>query len=119
VTQVLVVDDEPDIIQVVSRILARAGHEVLAAADGAEAIAHLADHHVDLMILDLQMPVLDGLSVLELLREQDDAPAVIVLSANADYGDGARARQLGALAIVAKPFEAAALRELVASVIER
>jgi DNA-binding response OmpR family regulator len=95
------------------RMLALEGHTTLLAADGNEAIAQLAEHEVDLMLLDLIMPNSHGYGVLDALRDDASAPPVIVLSAVTDVSARVDALNLGAIDFVGKPFHPA---ELVARV---
>ncbi|WP_306205897.1 response regulator [Actinoplanes sp. RD1] len=106
---VLVVDDEPDIRDLVVKRLVQEGHAVLAAGGGAEALALVeAGGPPDAVVLDLDMPGMDGLELLERLRlRHPDLPALILsVLWGGDVYD--RARQVPAV-FVAKPFTGAAL----------
>jgi CheY-like chemotaxis protein len=103
---ILVVDDEKAIRELLSRVLSINGYEVEGAADGFEALARVAARRPDLVLLDLMMPVLDGWSVLDRLREHADPPPVIVVSAYLDRG---RAVAAGASGYLHKPFRSAEL----------
>lgn len=84
--KILVVDDEPDVVQVVSGRLAREGYEVATAFDGEEALAKFAQFNPDLVLLDLIMPKLNGFEVLKQIREKytDRWRPVIIISAQAE-----------------------------------
>jgi CheY-like chemotaxis protein len=118
-SKLLVVDDDPDILALVQLRLQRAGHRVLGASAGAEALAIVAERGTpDLAVLDVSMPGMSGLELLTRLREQQgqDVPAVF-LSARVQPEDIQRGRSLGATYLT-KPFVASALlnaveRELV------
>jgi CheY-like chemotaxis protein len=118
-SKLLVVDDDPDILALVQLRLQRAGHRVLGASSGAEALAIVAERGTpDLAVLDVSMPGMSGLELLTTLREQQgqDVPAVF-LSARVQPEDIQRGRSLGATYLT-KPFVASALlnaveRELV------
>ena len=110
--RVLVVDDEPTIREVVTTYLERDGYVVDAAATGTEAVASLRSSIPDLMILDLMLPGVDGLSILSELRKQSNVP-VILLTARTDEADRIIGLELGADDYVTKPFSP---RELVARV---
>ena len=112
--RVLVVDDEPDILLLHRLNLEAAGHEVLLAADGQRALQRIADDAPDLVVLDVMMPVLDGWGVLDELRLQESAPPVLVVSAKSSQEDIDRAVASGALAYLAKPFNADQLLATVA-----
>jgi DNA-binding response OmpR family regulator len=109
---VLVVDDEPMVREVVTTYLERDGLRVTSAADGAAALRTLDVARPDLVILDLMLPKVDGLSVLAHLRKTTDLP-VIVLTARGEEPDRVLGLELGADDYVVKPFSP---RELVARV---
>lgn len=106
---VLVVDDEQRIRTMLCRLLARDGHTTVAVGDGAAALRRISEDAVDLVLLDLAMPLVPGLQVLERLRDQGSPVAVIVLSAAEDLAARVQALDLGAVDFVAKPFHAAEL----------
>ena len=102
-TRVLVVDDEPQILRAL-RINLRVRHyEVSVAANGTEALAEASRHPPDLVILDLGLPDLDGVEVIQGLRGWTSAP-IIVLSGRADSTDKVEALDAGADDYVTKPF---------------
>ena len=110
---ILVVDDEPMVREVLSRYLAMEGFEVLAAADGEEALAHLADSDPALVLLDLMLPKVDGYEVFRRIRDQGSGTPVIMLTARGEEMDRIVGLELGADDYVAKPFSP---REVVARV---
>jgi DNA-binding response OmpR family regulator len=110
-SRVLIVDDEERVRTFLSRALAGEGHEVAEAATGVEAVRRVGTYRPDLVLLDLVMPGMDGLAVLEAIHKQPDPPAVIVLSGIADVGARVAALERGAADFVAKPFH---LSELLA-----
>jgi len=75
---IMVVDDDHDILRIVSRTLELEGYTVSLANDGKEALALLEKRHPDLVLLDVMMPELDGFQVLELLRQRSDVPVIMV-----------------------------------------
>ena len=96
---ILVVDDAPDACRLLARVLRIAGHEALTAEDGREALAIVKTRKPDLVILDIGMPEMDGLQVLEAMpRKAGDGPEppVIMLTAFSDAPRRERARELGA-----------------------
>ena len=114
---VLVADDDDDILALVTAVLERSGHEVIAAHDGAEALALAHRRRPDLAVLDIAMPELDGLEVLRRLRMDtgtSDLP-VVLLSARAQETGVVRGFASGASAYVRKPFSP---RELIDRVTE-
>ena len=102
-TRVLVVDDEPQILRALRINLRVRQYEVLTAATGAEALDVAGRHPPDLVILDLGLPDLSGLEVIEGLRGWTSVP-VVVLSGRADNSDKVEALDAGADDYVTKPF---------------
>jgi len=114
VSRILVVDDEPRIVDVVRAYLEREGHAVEVAHDGDAALAAARAAPPDLIVLDVMLPGRTGFDVLRALRaESDPGPAVILLTARDDVIDRVAGLELGADDYVTKPFEP---RELVARV---
>lgn len=105
---VLVVDDEPDLVALVSFHLEAAGYRVLMASSGEEALEKLEEDKPDAVLLDLRMPGIGGIGVLEQLKADRKVPGlpVIVLSAHADPAVAAKARELGCRSYLRKPFAA-------------
>jgi two-component system, OmpR family, KDP operon response regulator KdpE len=101
--RVLVVDDEQSIRRAVGRALSARGYEVQLATDGEEALAQAAAFQPDLVVLDLNLPALDGLSVCRQLRAWSPVP-ILVLSVREDEGDKVAALDLGADDYLTKPF---------------
>lgn len=95
---VLVIDDEARTREALTRLLAREGYQTVTAGDGAEALRALESATPDVILLDLMMPGMDGLELLEALRRhpQWKALPVVVLTALSDTHTVNRARQLGA-----------------------
>lgn len=111
-TRILVVEDDRPLARALTRNLEVRGYEVVVAQDGPEAIRQAADHLPDLVLLDLGLPGIDGLGVLDSLRGWSDVP-VIVLSARGTQEDKIEALDAGADDYVAKPF---AMGELLARI---
>jgi two-component system response regulator ResD len=102
---VLVVDDEPTIAEVVARYLERAGYETRVAPDGPAALEAAGERRVDLVVLDLMLPGIDGLEVMRRLRRgTGPAPAIILLTARGEESDRITGLRLGADDYVVKPF---------------
>lgn len=100
----LVVDDEPRIRTVLNRSLSAQGHTVCEAADGQAAMEQLDTRDVDLVLLDLAMPRRGGLEVLNVLKQRQSSPPVIVLTAVTEISARIQALDRGAVDVVAKPF---------------
>jgi DNA-binding response OmpR family regulator len=105
-TRVFVVDDEPDVVELLQTVLEIEGYQVETATEGRSALARLLADPPDLLILDLMMPDLDGMELLKLLR-LDPAGAgipVLIVSARTGQHDQIATLQLGANAYICKPF---------------
>jgi two-component system alkaline phosphatase synthesis response regulator PhoP len=109
---ILVVDDEPRIVQIARDYLVRAGFRVLTAGDGGSALLTVRSARPDLVVLDLALPDGDGLDVTRSLRRESDVP-IIMLTARADEADRLVGLELGADDYIVKPFSP---KELVARV---
>ena len=109
---ILVVDDEPQILQLLRDHLEAAGFSVLDAADGRGAVRVAGTEHPDLIVLDLGLPGLDGLDVTRSLRKDNPVP-IIMLTARSDESDKLVGLELGADDYMTKPFSP---KELVARI---
>ncbi|OFW46925.1 MAG: hypothetical protein A3J29_09135 [Acidobacteria bacterium RIFCSPLOWO2_12_FULL_67_14b] len=112
---VLVAEDDADLRGVLTASLTRSGHRVLQARDGAEALAAIEREQVDLLVLDLWMPNVDGFEVLERLKGADGESKipVVVVTGGDQSATELRAMHLGANVYLTKPIEATALTEQV------
>jgi len=111
--QVLVVDDEPGMRETLVDILEQSGYDVTAASDGADALHAIRNNDVDVVVMDVQMPIRDGVSVLQELSPPP--PAVIMVTAYAVEERLRAAVEANAFAILHKPFSVGRLLSLVAS----
>ena len=111
--RLLVVDDDPDVRDSLRRALGYSGYAVSTAANGADALSSVAQSPVDLIILDVLMPMLDGFDTCRALRERGHATPVLVLTARDAVDDRVAGLEAGADDYLVKPF---ALRELLARV---
>jgi DNA-binding response OmpR family regulator len=109
---ILVVDDEKEILKLARDYLERAGFRVLGASEGVTALAVARGDQPDLVVLDLNLPGMDGLDVCRTLRQESDVP-IIMLTARVDETDRLIGLELGADDYISKPFSP---RELVARV---
>ena len=101
--RILVIDDEPAMVGAVAALVGSVGHRVSAAYDGVEGLRHYDDERPDLVILDLAMPGMDGLSVCTELRQRGSTP-IIVLSGEGQEAAKVEALDAGADDYVTKPF---------------
>ena len=114
-TRVLVAEDDAMVRRLLATILEKGGYQVVQAGDGAEALHRLDEQAVDAIVLDLLMPVMDGLRFLHELREARglDVPVlVLTASLNAAGGDERRILDAGANRVARKPVTAPRLLEL-------
>ena len=109
----LVVDDEPAVREALRRALELEGYRVELAEDGADALARIAAKEPDAVVLDILMPVVDGLTVARRLRDQDNPVPILMLTARDSVGDRVAGLDAGADDYLVKPF---ALEELLARV---
>lgn len=116
--KILVVDDEPPIIDVLSYNLQKANYEVVTASDGEEALSQARKEQPDLVILDLMLPRMDGLEVCRILRSERDVP-IIMLTARDEEIDRVVGLELGADDYVVKPFSTRELIVRVKNVLRR
>ena len=115
---ILVVDDDREIVKVLSRLLELEGYRVFTAFDGTEALELLVAHKIHLLLMDVMMPRLDGLSTLMEIRRKRNIP-VILLSAKTEESDKVLGLSMGADDYVAKPFQTAELMARIHSQLRR
>ncbi|MFJ2544822.1 response regulator [Microbacterium sp. NPDC087589] len=102
--KLLIADDDPQMVRALRITLSAHGYEVVVAADGAAAVAAAAQTHPDIIMLDLGMPRLDGIEVIQALRGWTNAP-IIVVSGRTGSADKVEALDAGADDFVTKPFQ--------------
>ncbi|QDY08426.1 response regulator transcription factor [Micromonospora sp. HM134] len=117
--RVLVVDDDRTVSDVVCRYLEHAGYQVDHVGDGAAALAAVAAAPPQLVVLDVMLPVLDGLEVCRRLRQRPDGVPIVMLTARGDEADRILGLQLGADDYLSKPFSPRELVLRVRSVLRR
>ena len=115
---VLVVDDEPVVVDVVTRYLERDGHRILAASDGEVARTMIERESPSLVVLDVMLPGIDGLALCRWIRSTSDLP-VILLTARGEETDRIVGLELGADDYVTKPFSPRELASRVKTVLRR
>jgi DNA-binding response OmpR family regulator len=109
----LLVDDEPHIIELAQMYLEREGFRIISAADGISALSAVDQHHPALIVLDVMLPEMDGLDVCRELRKRENPVAILMLTARDEDIDKILGLELGADDYLTKPFNP---RELVARV---
>jgi two-component system alkaline phosphatase synthesis response regulator PhoP len=115
---ILVVDDEPKIVQLARDYLEKSGFKVLSSGDGQQALAITRQEHPDLIVLDLMLPGMDGLDVCRAIRRESDVP-IIMLTARAEETDQLIGLELGADDYITKPFSPRALVARVRALLRR
>jgi len=115
---ILLVDDEDSIQKLLAYPLEREGYRVLQARDGVEALERFASERVDLVVLDIMLPKLDGLEVCKRLRAESEVP-IIMLTARDDELDKVLGLELGADDYITKPFSIREFRSRVRALLRR
>ena len=104
--RIMVVDDQQEILDLTATVLAGAGYEVATVSSGAEALRQLSEEPFDLVLLDINMPEMDGWETLRLLRsdQRPSAPPVVMFSIKGEVRDKIQGLQEGAVDYITKPF---------------
>lgn len=103
--RVLVVDDEPQVVELLQEFLAAKGYQVLTASDGEEALQKVKEERPHVVLLDMRMPKMNGLEVLKRVREIDHEVGVIMVTGVMEEETGRQALQLGAFDYITKPLD--------------
>ena len=103
--RVLVVDDEPDAVELLTEFLRAKGYEVITASDGEEALRKVKEDRPHLILLDVRMPKLNGMEVLRRVREIDREVGVIMVTAVHEEETGRKALTMGAFDYITKPLD--------------
>jgi chemosensory pili system protein ChpA (sensor histidine kinase/response regulator) len=120
-TLVMVVDDSVTVRKVTSRLLERNGMNVLTAKDGVDAISQLQEHKPDIMLLDIEMPRMDGFEVATLMRHDEhlkDLPIIMITSRSGEK-HRERALAIGVNEYLGKPYQESLLLESIAKLVGR
>lgn len=102
---ILIIDDDKEIRSVLSSILMSEGYEVITAGTGKEALKKIGTHSPDLVLLDIKLPGMNGMKVLEEIKQRDKKLIVIMLTGYGDIKDAVQAIKMGAFNYITKPFE--------------
>ena len=103
--RILVVDDEPDAVELLLEFLTAKGYDVITASDGEEALRQVKEHRPHLILLDVRMPKLNGMEVLKRVREIDHEVGVIMVTAVNEEETGREALKMGAFDYITKPLD--------------
>jgi adenylate cyclase len=117
--RILLVDDEPTTLQLVRRLLQADGHQIYEAIDGEQAIAMFEQVRPDLVLLDVVIPKMDGLEVLQAIRQRDKLSGVIMVSALSSEQLAVKSMLGGADDYVGKPFRLKAIRMSIRQVMDK
>src|SRR3954463_9642177 len=117
--RVLVVDDDPQLREALTRALELDGYQVSTASNGAKALESLGGARPDVMVLDVMMPYVGGLDVCRTLRERKDRLPVLVLTARDEVGDRVAGLDAGADDYLTKPFALDELRARLRALLRR
>ncbi|MGD8370774.1 MAG: flavin reductase [Syntrophobacterales bacterium] len=117
--RILVLDDVQEAVNAVRRVLEKRGHEVVGYTDEDEAIDHVANHPVDLAILDIKLKKMDGVQVLSKLKEIHPSIKVIMLTGYPSHATVEEAMRLGANAYCMKPIDRSEIESKVAEVLDQ
>jgi nitrogen regulation protein NR(I) len=116
--QVLIVDDELNLRKVLSAQLSRDGYDVLSAEDGEQGLKLLAENHIDIVITDLKMPKVDGMTLLRRALEEVPGLPIVMITAHGTVDTAVEALKLGAFDYLTKPFDWDEVRQIVAKALK-
>ena len=117
--RLLIIEDEKDILLALQKGLQKEGYAVDVTGDGEEALELLNFNTYNLVVLDINLPSIDGFSILEILREKDMTTRVIIVSANREIEDKIRGLDLGANDYLVKPFDFSELKARIRALLRR
>ena len=120
-TKILIVDDEPNIVRTLKDRLEMNDYNVITATNGKEGLEQAVDEKPDIILLDVIMPVMDGLEMLEAMSRTSECEdiSVIMLTARSQTQDIARAKACGIEDYIVKPFDLSELLEKIEGVVEQ
>ena len=110
---IMIVDDQYGIRILLNEVLQKEGYETFQAANGAQALEIAKNNKLDLVLLDMKIPGMDGIEILKRLKEYDSSIAVIIMTAYGELDMIQKANDLGALSHFAKPFDIVDIRNTV------
>ncbi len=117
--RILIVDDEPKLARVIVEMLEGAGHETVHAAGGRDALARIGAGTFDVVVTDLRMPEVDGMAVLQHVRQSSPVTDVVIMTAHATTQNAVEAMREGAVDYLTKPFAMDELRIRIKRLVER
>ena len=114
--KILIVEDDSDIQELLENHLIGAGYSVVSASDGVEALSHFSQHAIDLVLLDIMLPKIDGYGVCELIRKQSQVPIVMLTALDSETIKGL---DLQIDDYITKPFSMPILKRKIAAILRR
>ena len=117
-SEILIVEDDLSIQALLHDFIEEAGHSVILAADGVEALAKYSDHSFDLILLDIMLPKIDGYSVCEFIRQKSDVPIIMLIALDSEENQ-LKGLDLQADDYITKPFSMPVLLRKIAAVLRR
>jgi len=118
--RILVADDDPDLLDLLKMNLSAQGYEILTAANGRDALQIASSEPLDLAILDVMMPYVDGYHVAnEIAGMSDDPPRILIMTSRDSSREKGVAALAGAVSMLQKPFTLSELNESVAGILEK
>ena len=108
---ILIIDNDEGVVRAISARLSNLGYECSVARTGAQGLSAFADEPIDLVITDLNMPVLDGMGLVEKIREFSEVPIIVVTGYRKEYHD--QINQMYDISVLEKPFSTESLLEMV------
>lgn len=116
---IFIIDDEPELLETLDNVLRKENYTVTTAKDGSEALQKLWDDRYDLILLDIMLPYIDGLSILKEIRDAGISTPVLMLTARSEVDDRVKGLDMGADDYLAKPFSLAELLARVRALLRR
>lgn len=101
---ILLIDDEEDLLEILVRVLKPLGAEIYTATNGKQALEIISTGKIDVVLSDINMPIMNGLELLAILRSRGNEIPFIFLTGNADLDKAIEAMRLGAIDLLTKPF---------------
>ena len=117
--RLLVVEDEKDLCDTIAKVLYDSGYEVDTCYDGEEALDYILTEEYDLIVLDLNLPGMDGMDILKELRQKNEETKVLILSARSQIADKVEGLDAGANDYMEKPFHLQELEARIRSLTRR
>lgn len=117
--QILIVDDEKNVRLMLKQALSNEDYEVRTAVNGEDGLEKMAEKNADIVLLDMKLPGMEGMQVLQEIRKESPGTQVIMITAYGSVETAVEAMKLGAIDYLRKPFSAGQIRELIKEVLDR